>query len=129
MKRKLFYDNYNFHQINPYYEITPPRTYRIQQQSESSSSSESDLSENLDFEYNDFYIDLCKIIGHPNYFKNGLDIDIDDNEYNKNWYITSTIKFQSKLSDKITLWKHIKEDIWDEKILSVKEILQLNGID
>ena len=129
MKRKLLYDIYNFFQTNSYYEITPPRTYHIQQQSESTSSSESDLSENLDFEHNDFYIDLCKIISNPDYLKNGLDISIEDNKSDKNWYITSCIKFQTKLDDTLVLWKHIKDDIWDEKTLSVKEILQLNGID
>lgn len=85
-------------------------------------------SDEESIEYNDFYLDVCKIIGSSNYFKNGIVIDDTGNDYEKNWYICSTIKFQTQLNDKLILWKHIEGDIWDEKILSVKEILQLNGI-
>lgn len=87
----------------------------------------SEFSINSQIEYNELYEDMCKIIGNTNYFKNGLIIG-DNNDYDKNWYISSTIKFKSELDDKITLWKHIKNDIWHERILTVKEILQLNGI-
>lgn len=94
--------------------------------SPSLSSQSSVFSAYSDIEYNELYEDMCKIIGNTNYFKNGLIIG-DNNDYDKNWYISSTIKFKCELDDQIILWKHIKNDIWHERILTVKEILQFNG--
>ena len=92
-----------------------------------SSDEDSIISDEDNIDYNDFYLELCTIIGNKNYFKNGIVINNTGDDNGKNWYISSTIKFQSELDDKIVLWKHIKNNIWDEKILTVKEILQLNG--
>ena len=91
-------------------------------------------SDNLTFDYlengqkiayNDNYIELCRIIGNTSYFKNG--IDIGNSEFEKNWYIADNIKFKAKLDDKIIIWKHLENNKWDQKTITVKEILQING--
>lgn len=92
-----------------------------------SSDEDSIFSEETNINYNDFYLDMCRIIGNKNYLKNGIVINDTGDDYEKNWYICSTIKFQTELEDKLILWKHIEDNIWDEKTLTVKEILQLNG--
>jgi hypothetical protein len=92
-----------------------------------SSDEDSIISEDINIVHNDFYLDMCKIIGNTNYLKNGIVINDTGDDYEKNWYICSTIKFQTELEDKLILWKHIEDNIWDEKTLTVKEILQLNG--
>ena len=92
-----------------------------------SSDEDSIFSEDINIDHNDFYLDMCKIIGNKNYLKNGLVINDTGDDYEKNWYICSTIKFHTELEDKLILWKHIKDNIWDEKTLTVKQILQLNG--
>ena len=84
-------------------------------------------SENISITFNDFYTDLINIIGHPTYLKEGIIINDDNTEKSKNWYICSTIKFNASLDDKIIVWKHINGSKWDQKIITVKNILQLNG--
>jgi len=90
-------------------------------------SNDSDDFEDINITFNDFYIDLINIIGHPNYLKEGIIIKDDNSEKSKNWYICSTIKFNADLDDKIIVWKHIKDSKWDQQIITVKKILQLNG--
>lgn len=78
-------------------------------------------------EYSEFYLDLCNIIGHPDYLKDGVIIGDNDTEDEKNWHIVSTISLNPLLDEELTLWKYIKDDIWDERKVSVRKILQLNA--
>jgi hypothetical protein len=84
--------------------------------------------ETLHSKVNEFYIDIMNIIGCESYFSKGVLAELNDIEENYGWYIVSTIHFKTELDDEIILWKYdIHQNKWNEKIISARLLLQLNG--
>lgn len=84
--------------------------------------------ETLHSKINEFYTDIMNIISSESYFNKGVLAELNDIEENYGWYIVSTIRFKTELTDEITLWKYdINQNLWQEKIISARLLLQLNG--
>ena len=77
--------------------------------------------------FSDTYKELINLIQTKSYFENGICINPDD-ETNLKWYIVDNIPVKININSYLLCWKHKSGTEWYESNVSIKLILQLNGV-